>query len=94
MSLVLENIGLKPGSNTITHDVSLTVERGAMNVLLRPTPRGSLIIRGGDANSPAAVYATTKFVEWLNNEKPQGETIDYDELLKTRATAPPVPKKV
>ena len=26
-------------------------------------PRGSSISRGGDANGPAAVYATTKFVE-------------------------------
>jgi glycerol transport system substrate-binding protein len=28
-------------------------------------PRGSSTSRGGDANGPAAVYATTKFVEWL-----------------------------
>ena len=33
-------------------------------------PRGSSIRRGGDANGPAAVYATTKFVEWLKKYAP------------------------
>jgi glycerol transport system substrate-binding protein len=33
-------------------------------------PRGSSITRGGDANGPAAVYATTKFVEWLKKYAP------------------------
>ena len=33
-------------------------------------PRGSSISRGGDANGPAAVYATTKFVEWLKKYAP------------------------
>ena len=33
-------------------------------------PVGSSISRGGDANGPAAVYATTKFVEWLKKYAP------------------------
>ena len=33
-------------------------------------PVGSSISRGGDANGPAAVYATTKFVEWLKQYAP------------------------
>ncbi len=33
-------------------------------------PVGSSITRGGDANGPAAVYATTKFVEWLKKYAP------------------------
>ncbi len=33
-------------------------------------PRGSSISRGGDANGPAAVYALTKFVEWLKKYAP------------------------
>ena len=33
-------------------------------------PRGSSITRGGDANGPAAVYALTKYVEWLKKYAP------------------------
>ncbi|WP_428377137.1 ABC transporter substrate-binding protein [Lichenicoccus sp.] len=33
-------------------------------------PRGSSITRGGDANGPAAVYALTKFVDWLKKYAP------------------------
>ena len=33
-------------------------------------PVGSSLSRGGDANGPAAVYATTKFVEWLKKYAP------------------------
>jgi glycerol transport system substrate-binding protein len=33
-------------------------------------PRGSSITRGGDVNGPAAVYALTKFVEWLKKYAP------------------------
>ena len=33
-------------------------------------PRGSSVSRGGDANGPAAVYATAKFVEWLKKYAP------------------------
>lgn len=40
MSLVLENIGLKVNNETIIDDVSLTLERGTMNVLLGPTLAG------------------------------------------------------
>jgi glycerol transport system substrate-binding protein len=33
-------------------------------------PRDASVSRGGDANGPAAVYATTKFVEWLKKYAP------------------------
>ena len=33
-------------------------------------PRGSSITRGGDANGPAAVYALTKYVDWLKKYAP------------------------
>ena len=33
-------------------------------------PRGSSIRRGGDANGPAAVYALTKYIEWLKKYAP------------------------
>jgi glycerol transport system substrate-binding protein len=34
------------------------------------SPVGSAIERGGDTNGPAAVYAVTKYVEWLRNYAP------------------------
>jgi glycerol transport system ATP-binding protein len=40
MSLALDNIGLKFGPETVIGDVSLTLERGKMNVLLGPTLAG------------------------------------------------------
>ncbi|MEI8593588.1 ABC transporter substrate-binding protein [Photobacterium sp. Hal280] len=33
-------------------------------------PVGSSVVRGGATNGPAAVYATTKYVEWLNKYAP------------------------
>ena len=33
-------------------------------------PVGSSITRGGDANGPAAVYALTKYIEWLKKYAP------------------------
>lgn len=33
-------------------------------------PVGSSVVRGGATNAPAAVYATTKYVEWLNKFAP------------------------
>ena len=40
MSLILEHIGLTSGADTIIDDVSLTLQRGTMNVLLGPTLAG------------------------------------------------------
>ncbi len=40
MSLVLERIGLRVGEASVIDDVSLTLERGTMNVLLGPTLAG------------------------------------------------------
>ena len=33
-------------------------------------PVGSSVERGGDANGPAAVYAVSKYVDWLNKYAP------------------------
>ncbi|WP_029898868.1 ABC transporter substrate-binding protein [Desulfohalovibrio reitneri] len=33
-------------------------------------PRGATVERGGAANSPAAVYATTKYIEWMKKYAP------------------------
>jgi glycerol transport system ATP-binding protein len=40
MSLLLDHVGLKVGPETIIDDVSLTLSRGTMNVLLGPTLAG------------------------------------------------------
>jgi glycerol transport system ATP-binding protein len=40
MSLILDGIGLRVGEDVVIDDVSLTLERGAMNVLLGPTLAG------------------------------------------------------
>ena len=40
MSLVLENVGLKSGADTIIDAVSLRFDRGTMNILLGPTLSG------------------------------------------------------
>jgi glycerol transport system ATP-binding protein len=40
MSLVLDSIGLRVGKDVVIDDVSLTLERGTMNVLLGPTLAG------------------------------------------------------
>ncbi len=40
MSLVLDHVGLRVGEDSIIDDVSLTLERGVMNVLLGPTLAG------------------------------------------------------
>jgi glycerol transport system substrate-binding protein len=34
------------------------------------SPVGSSVTRGGDTNGPAAVYALTKYIEWLKNYAP------------------------
>src|ERR1700744_2742455 len=57
-------------------------------------PRGSSIPRGGDANGPAAVYALTKFVEWLKKyAPPEAAGMDFLEagaVPAHRPTAPPI----
>ncbi len=40
MSLMLDHVGLRVGEHSIVDDVSLTLERGTMNVLLGPTLAG------------------------------------------------------
>ena len=50
---------------------------------------GSSLSRGGDANGPAAVYATTKFVEWLKKYAPP-EAVGHG-LPRSRRGAGPGP---
>lgn len=41
-------------------------------------PAGASMERGGDMNSPAAVYAVNKFIEWLNKyAPPQAKELDF-----------------
>jgi glycerol transport system substrate-binding protein len=43
-------------------------------------PVGSSVSRGGATNGPAAVYATTKYVEWLNDyAPPQAQGMTFSE---------------
>lgn len=35
-------------------------------------PAGATVARGGDVNGPAAVYAITKYVDWMNKYAPPG----------------------
>jgi glycerol transport system substrate-binding protein len=54
-------------------------------------PVGSSISRGGDANGPAAVYALTKFVEWLKKyAPPEAAGMDFLEegACQAMATSP------
>ena len=36
------------------------------------TPVGASVARGGATNSPAAVYALTKYVDWMKKYRPSG----------------------
>ena len=43
-------------------------------------PVGSSVARGGDANGPAAVYALTKYIEWLKKyAPPEATSMDFYE---------------
>ncbi len=57
----------------------LVLEKGTMNVLLGPTLSGktSLMRLMAGLDEPGSPVAK------LDNEKPQGETIAYDELIKS-----------
>jgi hypothetical protein len=53
-------------------------------------PTGSSIERGGDTNGPAAVYAVTKYVEWLRKYAPPeaaGMTFSESGRCRRRATS-------
>ncbi|WP_284946628.1 ABC transporter ATP-binding protein [Acidisoma cladoniae] len=60
MSLVLDHVGLKVGQNIIIDDVSLTFERGVMNVLLGPTLSGKTtlmrLMAGLDKPTTGAIH--------------------------------------
>ncbi len=54
-------------------------------------PVGSSIERGGDTNGPAAVYAVTKYVDWLKKYAPPqaaGMTFSESAPCRRRATSP------
>lgn len=132
MSFVLDHIHFAVSEETAIGDVSMSLERGTMNVLLGPTlagktslmrlmagldrpTSGRIIADGKDVTgvpvrrrSVALVYQ--QFVNYpslsiyeniasplrvagvkrkLANEKPQGETIDYDTLIKSWPQTPP-----
>ena len=49
------------------------------------TPVGASVSRGGATNSPAAVYALTKYVDWMKKYAPQGS--DRHDLRRSRPGA-------
>ncbi len=48
----------------------LPVDEWGIRVNENSQPVGSCVARGGDTNGPAAVYAVTKAIEWLNKYSP------------------------
>ncbi len=55
------------------------------------SPVGSSVARGGATNGPAAVYATTKYVDWLREYAPpeaQGMTFSEAALCRRKALSP------
>ncbi|MDF1854406.1 ABC transporter substrate-binding protein [Pseudooceanicola sp.] len=48
----------------------LPVDEWGLRVNEKSQPVGSCVARGGATNSPAAVYAVTKAIEWLNKYSP------------------------
>ncbi len=50
-------------------------------------PVGSSVTRGGDTNGPAAVYATTKYVDWMKKIRATGS--GGHDLLRIRPCAVP-----
>ena len=59
----------------------IRMEKGSCN------PVGASVSRGGGANSPAAVYAVTKWDEWLRKYAPPGAAdLDFYQSLPSLAT--------
>ena len=73
MSLVLDGIGLTSGAGTIIDRVSLTLERGSMNVLLGPTLAGKTtlmrLMAGLDQPSSGRLLLDGKDVTGLHVRK-------------------------
>ena len=66
MTLILDNVSKKVGAETWIHDVSLSLERGSLNVLLGPTLAGKTslmrLMAGLDAPSAGRVLVEGKDV--------------------------------
>jgi ABC-type sulfate/molybdate transport systems ATPase subunit len=73
MTLVLEQVGKVVRSETHMADIRMELRPGLLNVLLGPTLSGKTSLMRLMAGSPKAKLA---------NEKPQGETVDYDQLIQ------------
>ena len=50
-------------------------------------PVGSSVSRGGDANSPAAVYALTKYIDWLKSTRRPMRRHDFSQAVPARDRA-------
>ena len=73
MTLELRGVSKTVEGQTHIYPTDLTLENGTMNVLLGPTLSGKTSLMRLMAGSPKAKLA---------NEKPQGETVDYDQLIQ------------
>ena len=58
----------------------LPVDEWGIRVNEKSQPVGSCVARGGDTNGPAAVYAITKYLEWLKKyAPPQAQGMTFSE---------------
>ncbi len=58
------------GMGDVGEPNGLPVDEWGIRVNDQSQPTGSCVTRGGATNSPAAVYAVTKAIEWLQNYSP------------------------
>jgi len=58
------------GDKTNGHPNGFPVDEWGIRVDENSRPAGSCVARGGDTNGPAAVYAVTKYLEWLKAYAP------------------------
>ncbi|MGB3690364.1 MAG: ABC transporter substrate-binding protein, partial [Jannaschia helgolandensis] len=58
------------GAGDVGEPNGLPVDEWGIRVNENNQPTGSCVARGGDTNGPAAVYAVTKAIEWLNKYSP------------------------
>ena len=91
MSVTLENNTRAVDGIPTIRDVSLTLERGTLSVLLGPTLADQTVKYWYEQTLTDGNLASQRK---LANEKPPAETIDYDALTQICAPAPPRPKKV
>ena len=58
----------------------LPVDEWGIRVDDKSRPVGSCVVRGGDTNGPAAVYAVVKYVEWLRKyAPPEAQAMNFSE---------------